>query len=205
MLFQSFSHQRQLVVFHWSLSDSKSPQVSRTLLSILAVFNNANYYYYYYYLLQESFSHQCELMVFHWSLSDSKSPQVSRTLLSILTVLNNVVVWMVSSRPLIFKSTSPFNNPFMTELKAPIKIGIIVTFMFHGFFSIPQQDPVTYPLLLLLLLLSLLLLLLLLLLFYPFECFLLQRQLMVFHWSLSDCKSPGLFSVFWSIFKILQF
>ena len=27
--------------FHWSLSDSKSPQVSRTLLSILAVFNNA--------------------------------------------------------------------------------------------------------------------------------------------------------------------
>ena len=29
------------MVFHWSLSDSKSPQVSRTLLSILAVFSNA--------------------------------------------------------------------------------------------------------------------------------------------------------------------
>ena len=29
------------MVFHWSLSDSKSPQVFRTLLSILAVFNNA--------------------------------------------------------------------------------------------------------------------------------------------------------------------
>ena len=29
------------MVFHWSLSDSKSSQVSRTLLSILAVFNNA--------------------------------------------------------------------------------------------------------------------------------------------------------------------
>ena len=29
------------MVFHWSLSDSKSPQVSRTLLSILAGFNNA--------------------------------------------------------------------------------------------------------------------------------------------------------------------
>ena len=29
------------MVFYWSLSDSKSPQVSRTLLSILAVFNNA--------------------------------------------------------------------------------------------------------------------------------------------------------------------
>ena len=29
------------MIFHWSLSDSKSPQVSRTLLSILAVLNNA--------------------------------------------------------------------------------------------------------------------------------------------------------------------
>ena len=29
------------MVFHWSLSDSKSPQVSRTLLSILAVLNTA--------------------------------------------------------------------------------------------------------------------------------------------------------------------
>ena len=28
------------MVFHWSLSDSKSPQVSRTLLGILAVLNN---------------------------------------------------------------------------------------------------------------------------------------------------------------------
>ena len=29
------------MVFHWRLSDSKSPQVSKTLLSILAIFNNA--------------------------------------------------------------------------------------------------------------------------------------------------------------------
>ena len=29
------------MVFHWRLSDSKSPQVSRTLLNILAVFNTA--------------------------------------------------------------------------------------------------------------------------------------------------------------------
>ena len=28
------------MVFHWSLSDSKSPQVTRTLLTILAVLNN---------------------------------------------------------------------------------------------------------------------------------------------------------------------
>ena len=36
-----FSHQLTLMVFHWSLSDSKSPQVFRTLLSILAVLKNA--------------------------------------------------------------------------------------------------------------------------------------------------------------------
>ena len=29
------------MVFHWSMSDSNSPQVSMTLLSILAVLNNA--------------------------------------------------------------------------------------------------------------------------------------------------------------------
>ena len=75
------------------------------------------------------------MMVFYWSLSDSKSHQVSRTLLSILTDLNNAVVWMVSTRPLISKSSSPFINPFVTEPIAPIIIGIIVTFMFHSFFN----------------------------------------------------------------------
>ena len=40
LLFESFSHQLTLMVFHWSLSDNKSPQVSRTLLNILAIFNN---------------------------------------------------------------------------------------------------------------------------------------------------------------------
>ena len=74
-------------------------------------------------------------MVFHWSLSDSKSPQVSRTLLSIMAVLNNVVVWMVSICPFISKSSSPFNNPLVTVLKAPITIGIIVTFLFQSFFN----------------------------------------------------------------------
>ena len=74
-------------------------------------------------------------MVFHWSLSGSKSPQVSRTLISILAVLNNDVVWMVSTRPPISNSPSPFNNPLVTVPKAPIPIGIIVTFMFHSFFN----------------------------------------------------------------------
>ena len=40
LVHKSFSHQRLLMVLHWSLSDSKSPQVSRTLLGILTVLNN---------------------------------------------------------------------------------------------------------------------------------------------------------------------
>ena len=47
-------------------------------------------------------------MVFHWSLSDCKSLQVTRILLSILANVNNVTVWMVSTRPLISKSSSSF-------------------------------------------------------------------------------------------------
>ena len=74
-------------------------------------------------------------MVFHWSLSESKSPQVSRTLLSILAVLNNAVVWMVSARPPTSKLSSPLSNPLVTVPNAPITIGIIVTCMFHSFFS----------------------------------------------------------------------
>ena len=76
-------------------------------------------------------------MVFHWCLSDRKSPQVSRTLLSILADLNNAVVSMVSTRPLFFKSFSPFINSSVTVLRAPITI---VTFMFHSFLkSLPRS------------------------------------------------------------------
>ena len=35
--FESLSHQRLLIVFHWSLSDSKSPQAPWTLYSILDI------------------------------------------------------------------------------------------------------------------------------------------------------------------------
>ena len=53
-------------------------------------------------------------MVFPWSLSDSNFSQVSRTLFSILADLNNAVVWMVSTRPLISKSSSPSINLLVT-------------------------------------------------------------------------------------------
>ena len=71
-------------------------------------------------------------MAFHWTLSDNKYPQISRTLLSILADLNNAVVWMVSTRPLISKSSSPCINPLVIVLSASI------TFMFHSFFLIPS-------------------------------------------------------------------
>ena len=62
-------------------------------------------------LFLDSFSHQRRLMDFHWSLSDNKSLQFSRILLSISADLNSVEIWMVSTRPVISKSSSAFNNP----------------------------------------------------------------------------------------------
>ena len=41
LFFASFSHQIELLDFYGSLSDSKSPQVSRTFLSILVGLNNS--------------------------------------------------------------------------------------------------------------------------------------------------------------------
>ena len=78
-------------------------------------------------------------MVFHWRLRDAKSPQVSRTL-SILADLNNAIVWMVSTRLLISKSSSTFTNPLVTVLSAPITISITVTYMFHSFFRSPARS-----------------------------------------------------------------
>ena len=74
-------------------------------------------------------------MVLHWSLSDIKSPQVSRILVKILAILSNAVDWIVSTRPPISKSSTPFNNPLVIVPNAPITIGTIVTFMFHSFFN----------------------------------------------------------------------
>ena len=42
---------------------------------------------------------------------------------------------MVSTRPPTSKSFRPFNNLLVTVPKAPITIGIIVTFMFHSFLN----------------------------------------------------------------------
>ena len=71
-------------------------------------------------------------MVSHRSLSDSKSAQVSKTLLSVLADLNKV--WIVFTRPLISKSFNPYTDPMGTVPRAPITIGLTVTFKFHSFF-----------------------------------------------------------------------
>ena len=61
-------------------------------------------------------------------MSDNKSHQVSRTEESwrLHGHFSNSVVWMVSS---------PLINPSVSVPRALITIGIIVTFMFHSFFS----------------------------------------------------------------------
>ena len=87
----------------------------------------------------ESSSLQRQLMVFYKSLCHIKFLQFSRTLLSILANLNNAVIWIVSIRPLISNSSISCTNLLGTEPRAPITIGITVTFMFHSFFSVLWQ------------------------------------------------------------------
>ena len=74
-------------------------------------------------------------MVFHWSLSDSKFPQVSKHLLSIRADLNNAIVWMISTRLVISKSSNLPTNPLVTEQSSPITISVTFTFMFHNLFN----------------------------------------------------------------------
>ena len=75
--------------------------------------------------------------------SDSKSSQVSRTLLNILNDLNDAVVCIVSTRVIIFKSSSSCIDPLLTVPRAPIKTAFTVTFMFDRFL-IPYQGLRTY-------------------------------------------------------------
>ena len=74
-------------------------------------------------------------MVFHWSFSDCKSPQISRTLLGIVADFVNTIVWMVSIRPPIYKSSISFSKLFGIIPSAPTTTGITVNLMFHSFLS----------------------------------------------------------------------
>ena len=61
------------------------------------------------------------------------------TVLTILVDLNKAVVWMVSTHPLISKSSSPFINPLVTGPRASITIRITAAFMFHSFFQLSSK------------------------------------------------------------------
>ena len=50
-------------------------------------------------------------------------------------IQKNTVVWIVSTRPLISKSSNPFTKALVTGPRAPITIGFTVTFMLHSFFQ----------------------------------------------------------------------
>ena len=91
-----------------------------------------DHYYIYYFV---SFSRQRLLMVFYWSLRDSESPEISRTILSFLADLNSAVVWMVSIRPLISKSSSPCTKSLVTVPSERNIIGIAFTFTSDSLFS----------------------------------------------------------------------
>ena len=106
-----------LVVVHSSLSDSKSTQVSRTLLSILADRNNADV-----------------CMVFHWTANEGKSSQFSKTLLDILADVNNTAFCIVSILSLISNSSSLISKLLGIVSSTSTIISIIVTLMFHRFF-----------------------------------------------------------------------
>ena len=71
-------------------------------------------------------------MVTHWSLINSKSPQVYRTFFSILADLNNSVVWMISTLPLISKSSHSCTNPLVTVPSVLITTDITVSSVFHS-------------------------------------------------------------------------
>ena len=77
-------------------------------------------------------------MIFYWSMSNSKFPQVSRTLRSILANLSNALVWIVTTRPVISKSSTPCTNPLVTVPSAPITNGTIVSFI-SQFFQFPTK------------------------------------------------------------------
>ena len=111
------------MVFYRSLSDSKSPQVSQTLLSILANPSNTIVWMV---LALVSFSFQHSYMLFHWSLSYSKSPQISRSLLSILANFNNAVVWMVIGCPPISNSSNLLYQVFDGVMVKARNCGIVV-------------------------------------------------------------------------------
>ena len=62
-----------------------------------------------------------------------QSPHIYWILHSVLAKLINVVVWMVSTGPLISSSSSPFIKLLEIIPSGPITTDIIITLMFQSF------------------------------------------------------------------------
>ena len=91
-------------------------------------------------------------MAFPGCLNDSKSSQVTRTLLSILTDLNHAVVWIVSTRPPIFNSSSSRSKrsthkwyqrythvPQLSKFSSKVHV-LVSLFIFFEFHSVVRRD-----------------------------------------------------------------
>ena len=109
--------------------------------------------------------------------------------LQVFSNLNIVVVWMVSTRPLFAKSSSPCINPSLSVPRSPIIIGIIFTFSFQRFFQSPNN-------------LEVLILLFIFFQFYSvvskdskfrnfiFVSFSRRRLLVIFHYNTNNSNTP---------------
>ena len=97
-------------VFHWSLSDSKSLQVSRTLLSILGVLNNAVVW-----------------MVSTRPLTSKSSSSLNNPLVTVPKAPITIVIYVT------FMFHSFFQSPSKVEV-------LILLFTFFQFYSVVSQD-----------------------------------------------------------------
>ena len=131
-----------LVVFHWSLRDSKSPQVFRNFLSILGYLKKAVFRYHLLFFefftpaLADGFSLEFDWHLVSSNILDSSQysgrSQKCRNMDDFLS-------------PLISKFSSLCTNPLVTVPRAIFTTGFAITFMFYSlFFSIPLQGLGTY-------------------------------------------------------------
>ena len=98
------------MVFHWSLRDSKSPHVSGTLLSILAVLKNAVFW-----------------MVSTWTPTSKSSSPFKNPLVTVpkAPITNSIII------TIMFHSFFQFSNKFEV---------LILLFTFFQFYSVVSRD-----------------------------------------------------------------
>ena len=167
------------MVFHQSLSDNKSPQVSRNLLCILVVLNNVVVW-----TVSTRPPTSKSSSPFNSPLVTLQSAPITIGIIIIIIIILIIFhasvswwsftrVWVTASNhkfcPQISNSSSSFTKNLGTFPRTPITIDITVTFMFHSFLFFSW---------------------LLSSLFYSFESPSQQCKLLIFHWSLSHSKCP---------------